>query len=118
MNPRRRRIPLFREASVPSAELSRRELLGGAVVGIGALVGLAGCSRQKAFTCADVSGLAVDQILARNTLAYVDISPNTEKTCVGCTQYIEASSEGCGTCKVVKGPIHPNGYCKSFASKG
>ena len=42
------------------------------------------------------------------------------KQCSGCSLYIPAKSnpsKSPGTCKLVKGSIQPNGYCKFFAAK-
>jgi hypothetical protein len=85
---------------------------------------------KKQFACMDVTGLSADEAQARMTLAYTDSSTDPKKTCATCQQFVEgvpargASSppwleakEGCGTCKLLKGPIHPNGNCKSFALK-
>jgi hypothetical protein len=53
----------------------------------------------------------------RVTLAYVDNSVEPGKSCTRCQQFIPAAPDACGTCKVVKGPINPSGYCKSFVAK-
>ena len=74
------------------------------------------CSKKQ-FTCTDVTGLTPDDIQARTTLAYSDFSTDVKKTCATCQQFVEANKEGCGTCKILKGPVHPNGSCKSFALK-
>ena len=76
-----------------------------------------GCKKkQPEFTCTDVSALTDVDRTARTTLMYVDRSQNPEKECGRCVQYLEAP-EGCGSCKIMRGPIHPNGTCKSFAAK-
>lgn len=52
----------------------------------------------------------------RTTLGYVDQTTDPAKPCVRCTQYVPATGgDHCGGCKIMKGPIHPNGYCKAFA---
>jgi hypothetical protein len=74
---------------------------------------------HAAFTCTDTSGLSFDETTARTTLAYADGAADPKRTCVRCTQWIPAKEDGtCGGCKVLKGPVHPNGTCKSFAAKG
>jgi len=51
-------------------------------------------------------------------MGYVEPSTQGEKTCVLCTQFVPAAASGqCGTCKLLKGPVHPRGYCKAFAAK-
>lgn len=47
----------------------------------------------------------------QKTAAY-QTHPNGSKKCSGCVQFISPSS-----CKLVKGTISPNGYCKFFAAK-
>jgi hypothetical protein len=52
----------------------------------------------------------------RKTLAYVDRTPDPSKPCVKCLQYVPAAeADQCGGCKLMKGPIHPKGYCTAFA---
>ena len=81
-------------------------------------IGVVACSKAKAsaFVCTDVSALSDEDRAARLRLAYADKAPNPEKDCSHCVQFLEAP-EGCGACKLVRGPIHPNGTCKSFAAK-
>jgi hypothetical protein len=63
-----------------------------------------------------VSKLDETDRVAREKLGYADRSPTPDKECARCVQYIEAE-QGCGTCKIVRGPIHPNGTCRQFAAK-
>lgn len=80
-------------------------------------VAVLGCKKkQPEFTCTDVSALTDVDRTARTALVYADRSPSPDKECVRCVQYLEAD-EGCGTCKIMRGPIHPRGTCKSFAAK-
>jgi hypothetical protein len=102
-------------------DVGRRRLLAVVASGVGAsaLGAIAACGRHKAFTCLDTTGLSVEQILPRNTLQYTEPSPNPDKTCSGCAQFVPGPTEDqCGACKVLKGPVHPGGYCKSFVAKG
>lgn len=95
--------------------LSRRAFVGTlfAAPGVAALA----CSKAPPpFSCTDVSGLTEPDRSARVILLYQDLSPTPEKECERCTQYVPAA-EGCGSCKVVRGPIHPRGTCKVFAAK-
>ncbi len=101
-------------------KISRRDALQhGTVLGVFALVGAAACSKKAgALSCTDTSGLTpVDLNIRTTTLAYVDVSLELGKSCVGCQQFIPGAPNGCGTCKIVKGPINPKGYCKSFLAK-
>jgi hypothetical protein len=96
--------------------ITRRHLLEG-----GATLLLASCKRADASpdACADTAALAPDDAKARATLGYVDATTQVDKSCSACTQFIAPPADGqCGSCKLVKGPIHPRGYCKAFAAKG
>jgi len=97
--------------------LSRRNLLVLSGAGAVSLVAAA-CGKGPPSSCMDVSSLSPDDKAARGALSYVDKSTDPAKECTKCAQWVApASIDQCGTCKVVKGPIHPNGSCKSFAAK-
>ena len=96
--------------------LSRRSLLvqGASLVG---LFGVSACQKGPAF-CNDVSGLSSDQQNTRTTLGYEDSSDQPGKSCAKCTQYLAPPKmSDCGKCKVLPGPVHPNGYCRAFTPK-
>jgi hypothetical protein len=99
-------------------KLSRRDLLEkSAVFGVALVVG-AGCGKEtKALSCNDTTSLSAADAQVRTSLAYVDTSMEPGKMCSSCQQFIAAAPDACGTCKVVKGPINPKGYCKSFVQK-
>jgi hypothetical protein len=100
--------------------LPRREALRHlAVLSLSALApaGLVACSK-KTTSCTDVSGLGPDDVNLRNNVAaYVDQAPDPTKKCSLCAQFIPAAPSSCGGCKVVKGPINPDGTCKLFVAK-
>ena len=74
---------------------------------------LAACSRKP--SCQDVTGLTPEEVRARNeTAKYVEQTMDATKRCSGCVQWIPAAPDKCGGCKVVKGPINPDGYCVLF----
>lgn len=99
--------------------LGRRDAFAVGAFGLFGFVGLAACKHAKAFSCSGLVDLSVDEVEVRNRLAYTDRSPDAAKTCEGCQQFVAAPSDGqCGGCKIMKGPIHPEGYCKSFTRKG
>ena len=106
----KRRVPLLH-----NTHIGRRE----ALLGAGALF-VAGCSKSKdAFTCMDTAGLAAEDAAQRAQVAYVDRTTEVGKNCESCQQYVVATSDGaCGTCKLMKGPVHPWGNCKLYAKKG
>ncbi len=100
---------------------SRRQMLHHSVhlTVIGAApVLLHGCKKAE-FSCDDTSGLAEEDTALREALGYVDRSPHGEsKSCSACSFYAAGGENECGRCTLVKGPIHPLGYCTSWASKG
>jgi hypothetical protein len=96
-------------------DIGRRAALR-AVLGSAAALACGACrGNDEPFTCVDITGLASEDVIARATLAYVDESKEKGKACSNCQQYLAPSKQGCATCKVLKGPIHPKGYCKSYA---
>jgi len=99
-------------------KLGRRDVLKhSAALGVVAVVGSAACSKPKALSCVDTTALSSADAQTRMTLQYVDNSVEPGKKCTSCQQFVPAAPDSCGTCKVVKGPINPNGYCKSFVAK-
>jgi len=77
---------------------------------------LLACSKKA--DCNDVSALSADDLRTRNEVAkYVDQTMEAAKRCTACVQYVPAAPDQCGGCKVVKGPINPNGGCILFVAK-
>jgi hypothetical protein len=96
--------------------VTRRSLLIATGCALG-LVGAGGCKKAGPASCTDVSGLTPEERNVRTTLGYTDRTPIPGKPCIKCVQYVTAtSSDQCGGCKVMKGPVHPAGYCRVFAS--
>ncbi|HNN94089.1 MAG TPA: hypothetical protein PKI03_17550 [Pseudomonadota bacterium] len=99
---------------------SRRDLLRSAA-GLLVLSAAVGCKKEsKPFTCTDLSALQPAETAVRTALGYVEPSTEAGKDCAGCVQFTAAPSDAagaCGSCKLMKGPIHPKGYCKGFAPK-
>jgi len=72
----------------------------------------------KADACSDLTGLTDDDLKMRETLQYVEETPDATKTCVGCQLYTDpVEGAGCGGCQIIKGPIAANGYCVSWAAR-
>jgi hypothetical protein len=76
---------------------------------------LAGCGKKE-FACKDSPGLDADAAKMRETVKYVDRSTEASKKCSNCLQF-KPAAEGCGGCNVVKGTIHPEGYCTVWVAK-
>jgi hypothetical protein len=105
---------------MPTFKLSRRDSLKALVVLPASAAFVSGCQSGPAMPdrCDDVSQLSEPEKTARAALQYVDHSPHPDKKCRGCQHYEPAPMETqCGGCKVVKGTIHPEGYCTSWAKK-
>lgn len=101
-------------------KLSRRHLLRGtvhlAVIGAAPVL-LHGCTKEE-FSCTDIAGLSRKDLELRTSLKYVDRSPHGEtKNCSNCAFFVEGPKGECGNCTLVQGPIHPLGYCNSWAAK-
>jgi FtsP/CotA-like multicopper oxidase with cupredoxin domain len=100
-------------------KLSRRDVLQqSAALGALVVLGAAACNKPAALTCTDTTGLSATDLQVRTSLAYVDASTEPGKTCANCQQFVAPAAAGtCGSCKVLKGPINPSGYCKSYVAK-
>jgi hypothetical protein len=79
-----------------------------------ALIPLSGCQKEKNLSCADDGALSEADRAARQAIEYQQSAPDPTRACERCVQWQE-SSDGCGGCTVVAGPIHPLGTCKLFA---
>lgn len=72
---------------------------------------------NKELSCTDTSGLSSDEMAMRNTVNYLDKSPDPAKLCSACQLYLPAAADVCGGCTVVKGPINPAGTCSSWVQR-
>lgn len=78
--------------------------------------GLAACNRGP--KCDDTTGLSPEDLKTRTEVAaYEEKSPDITRYCSTCVQFNPAGSNACGTCKLVKGPINPEGTCKLYVAK-
>lgn len=74
------------------------------------------CAKKP--SCTDESGLSpADRQIRDEAAKYVDQTLDATKRCSGCMQYVAAQPDQCGACKVIKGPVNPNGYCSLFVAK-
>lgn len=102
--------------------IGRRGVLKRALTVIGAVsvapVVLSACGGEEseALTCTDTSGLTPAQIATRESQHYVDASPNPDQRCSNCNFFTAGQAGQCGTCTVIQGPIHPDGYCNLWAA--
>lgn len=98
-------------------------LLGAGLTGCGA-----GAERERIaararsldpnLDCTDVRGLWPAEVRTRTDNAYVNRSERAGEYCFACANFIEPAVAGaCGTCRTVKGPINPGGWCKSWTKR-
>jgi hypothetical protein len=115
------------------AFLKNLSILGVATIGGSALLNSCGGEEKKTAApkkeepkavadasdpCSDLSGLTEADLKMRENLKYVAKTPDPAKPCTACNFWV-APAEGatCGGCTLIKGPIHPDGYCASFVVK-
>ena len=96
------------------------------VAGAGALAGCGGgaelaARRERArrlgagMDCSDVSQLQPAEARTRTENEYRQHSDRADQFCSSCLNFVPASIEtACGTCKTVRGPINPDGWCKQW----
>ena len=107
------------------AKMSRREagrrtlaVLGAAFVAPAALLG---CGEEGGggggLTCTDTTGLAPAAVATRESQAYTDTSAHADRKCNNCRFFTAGAANACGTCQVVQGPIHPDGFCNLWAAQ-
>src|SRR4051812_25149271 len=101
---------------MPGSKLSRRGVLQvlGAFPALSLGWGACGGSGEPD-SCNDLSGLGEPEKMSRSALQYVDRSLQADKHCRDCNLFRPPPEVSqCGSCQVVKGPIHPNGYCTAW----
>ncbi|MCC6747644.1 MAG: high-potential iron-sulfur protein [Deltaproteobacteria bacterium] len=105
--------------------MTRREWLalvfGRAGLGLlaGASLGLAACNRERWKTktpeqCAADQPLTAEDERARKLLSYLERSPIPKRLCANCRFYRATFPGECGSCFVLKGRIHPAGWCRRW----
>jgi hypothetical protein len=102
-----------------AAEFSRRRRLLTLAGGAAGALAISGCDKNAfvSLSCTDTTALTPSELQIRNSLAYTDLSPQPEKACEKCLHFLPGPQNACGTCRMLKGPIHPKGTCKSFVGK-
>jgi hypothetical protein len=87
---------------------------------VGAVGAVAACQRGQELgpECEAQGELSEADVRMRTTLEYFDLASDPKKACTECRQFVPApQGNACGTCKLVRGAIHPKGTCKVFAPK-
>lgn len=107
-----------------SDSVTRRQFLSrvtAAGVALSAPAVLAACGGGGAPTtasaCDGYATLTPEDIQMRQTLQYVDQTPDAAKNCANCKLYTAPAGEGaCGGCQLFAGPVVANGYCAGWAA--
>ena len=71
---------------------------------------------DAADACNDLTGLTEVELKQREQLQYVAQSTKPENLCSNCRFWQPENYESpCGGCQLLKGPVHPNGWCQTWA---
>ena len=112
----RRSVDGVKNTREPASRLSRRSLLAEAASAL-AVLGASACSKAPD-SCNDPNRIKPEQRAIRDALGYTEPTTEPGKTCAKCGQYqAPEKMSDCGGCKVLPGPVHPNGYCRAFVPK-
>ena len=96
------------------------------MAGVGTLVGCGDTQRTAAprakarqlgasLDCSDVSDLQPAEARTREENDYRQHSDKDVQFCMNCLNFVPAPVEtACATCKTVRGPINPDGWCKQW----
>lgn len=98
-------------------EAARQFFLMSAAIAVPGWLATACGKKEQELSCTDTTGLSADDVATRTTNAYVDKATDATKTCAKCQLFKPGPEGKCAGCQLVKGPINPNGYCKSFVAK-
>jgi len=65
--------------------------------------------------CSDVSDLQPAESRTREENEYRQHTGKDYQFCLNCLNFVPATApSACGTCKTVRGPINPDGWCKQW----
>lgn len=68
--------------------------------------------------CGDLSALTEQEKGTRDALGYIAKTENPEQVCTNCNFWQAPTGDSpCGGCQLMKGPINPEGWCKSWFAK-
>jgi len=73
---------------------------------------------DRNLVCDDTKGLWPAELKTRTDNEYRNASSQPGQACFNCSNFVPPKTRGtCATCRTVKGPIHPLGWCKSWTEK-
>lgn len=68
--------------------------------------------------CSDISGLTEAEKNGRSALGYIAKTETEGQNCTNCNFWVAQEGDSpCGGCQLMKGPIAPEGWCKSWFEK-
>jgi hypothetical protein len=77
--------------------------------------GRRGAARREEIERPDTHELWPAEIRTRTDNEYVDRSTKSDQFCFHCTNFVPGPDpRSCGSCRTVKGPIDPGGWCKAW----
>lgn len=77
-----------------------------------------GAPAAGAADCNDLSSVSEADLKQREAVQYVTVSTDTEKRCSNCRfMQVGTQANGCNGCQLFKGPVNPEGNCKSWFKK-
>jgi hypothetical protein len=110
---------MISEGDRSTQALSRREWLRKTLdltlIGVLSLVS-GGCHKHSILVCSDPAGLSDSDNSLRESLHYTEASPRSDKVCGRCAFFQLSAANSCGTCKLLKGPVNPQGRCDSWSA--
>ena len=108
-----------RRRFVRYAALACAAVLAGCGRGAARLAALREKARQlgASLDCSDVSDLQPAEARTREDNTYRQHTEREDQFCLACLNFQPAAQEtACGTCKTVRGPINPDGWCKQWTA--
>ena len=68
--------------------------------------------------CSDTTLLSAAELVTRTSNDYRQHTERDDQFCLNCLNYVPPPAPGrCASCKTVKGPINPDGWCKQWTEK-
>ncbi len=98
--------------------MRRREVIRLAV--LAAIVPLSACGGETgpSFSCGETAALSPAELAMRTGQQYTDQTTQPDHRCSNCRYYTPAPPAECGACQVIRGPIHPEGFCNLWTTPG
>ena len=73
---------------------------------------------ERDLVCDDTTGLWPAEVKTREDNNYRDLSEKPPEYCFSCLNFVKPPTpDSCGTCRTVKGPVSPLGWCESWARR-